>query len=227
MNHSTQGLLFSLSVITSIIAFIVGLVISHDWLIVLSSVIFIASFGHLVPQNIYRKDQTKVDNKIRYRINHSELEVKSYSSKLGKFDECNHPLEEVMEIDYKMSYKRHKLIASYNELPFVYEEEYLFPLHNVTKDAIKKYSVITFKAETRESKELLVSPKLFSERYELCYLYKGITETKVYIEGVHYISDYLNEDIEIQKKQIGVLIEEIKQVIKINQELKSVTGGKK
>ena len=163
---------------------------------------------------------TKMDSKLRYLINHCDVEILSYSSKTLDFEEKNHPLEALNDIDYHMSYKRHYIKGSDNEFEFVYHEEVLFPPMQIPVKNMFKGFVLEFDTLLDMEERVFKNHHLLKEMFEVSYIYVINHKISFYIPQECYIENALKN--KEYKEEVSKMVLSIKKLIKIKKELETV-----
>jgi hypothetical protein len=205
------SIIFSILLVFTLATLIVGIVINNGLVILITLILTIIYIEYLSPIGIDRKYyRNQVSSKVRYRIHHCDLEVLTYSSRHKKFEEKNHPMDELYDIDYKQSYMRHFIKASLGEEAFVYHEEALFTVKKTPFIETYNGYVIEFELRNPMPKKFTIDHPLLIEKYPSNYVYTNGKMMRVYIPNRRFISQLSkNDDVEEEIKKLSNSIYEI------------------
>ena len=213
----SKQVLYAILLFFDIVLVIVSITIQNPILIMISIVLFWVIIKVLLPKGLSNRYRVKaLNNRVRYRIHHCDLEVFTYSSRVHHFDEIEHPLDEMYSIDYKHSIKRHTIKASLNEEPFLYHEETLFPKKKIPVTNMFQGYVVEFTVKKQLPKKLTLKHPFLASNYPGSYVYTNGKMLRVYIPNARHIEEIGKQD-DIQEK-INNLTKEIKEIILFKKE---------
>lgn len=212
-----QLVIYLIMLLLSIVGVMIGMFNQMGWLSNISLVIFFLCIFTLIPMAFYRNSNNKkMDQKLRYRIHHRELETKSFSSRTVRIEK-NHPLEELFAIDYVNSNSTNRIEASLEEVSFIYQELTVFPKKKIPI----QNPFIGFMLELEVNKtipdQFIRNHEYMMELYDISYIAVKDSKLRFYIPNVRFLEDALeNKEYE---EQLTMLTMSIKRLIKLKNEI--------
>jgi len=203
--------------ILSVLFVIFSISTNNGYLIVFSLIVLVVVLERVDFLNFdqaYRKK--RISNRVRYRVQHCELEVLVYSTKFRYFIEKKHPMDELLDIDYKASYKRHYIRASIDEEAFIYHEEALFPTRKIPVVNMFQGFVVDFELTVNYKEKFTINHPLLNERYPKNFVYTNRKLLQVYIPNRRFI-EQITETDNVEEK-INELTSSIKEIIQFKKE---------
>ena len=220
MSRKTMIMIYLSLFLFDIVLFVVAIAFGLTILIFITIALFLILLEVGVPTGIgIRHHRRTLSGRIRYRIHHCDLEVLVYSSRIKRFVEKSHPMDELFDINYQGSYKRHYIKASIDEEAFIYHEEILFPTRRIPVTNPFHGFVVEFELKHSLNKKFTINHPLLDDIYPKNFVYTNGKMMRVYIPNRRFVGEISKHDnIE---DEINDLTNNIKHIIEFKKEFLS------